>query len=69
LSKVPVDIQKEIIYKYEENKERIPEMSKMNLMQFFIKNRMVVLSDKINDFDKYYDFNKVVKGGLDAFLD
>jgi hypothetical protein len=30
---------------------------------------MVVLSDKINDFDKYYDFNKVVKSGFDSFFE
>lgn len=68
LSKVPVDIQKEIVYLYESNRELIPERSKVELLQFLIKNRMIVLSDRVNDFEKFYDFNKKIVGGLDEFL-
>jgi len=69
LSKCPIEIQKDIVNIYEANKETIPGKSKMELLKYFIKNKMRVMSDRISDFDKFYKFNELDNSNVTSFLD
>lgn len=55
LRECPIDIQKDIVSTYEYNKEKIPGKNRLALMKFFIKNKMRVLTDRVSDFDKFYN--------------
>lgn len=69
LSKCPIDIQKEIVYQYESNRENIPERNRLDLLKYFIKNKMIVLSNRVDEFDSLYKFDTKTKSELMGFLD
>lgn len=68
LSQCPVEIQKDIVYTYESNKEKIIKRGRMNLLKFFIQNKMRVLADRISDFDKFYKIEDDCDDNIMSFL-
>jgi len=69
LRRIPVEIQKEILYEYERNYDLIPTKGSMPLLQYFIKQKMRVLVDRVDEFDKFVNFqNKNVDNGINEWL-
>ena len=68
LRKIPIYIQKEIIMKYETQRKIVTDKGQMDLLKYFINQKMRVMSDRIEDYSKYFKMNDKESTGILDYL-